>query len=132
MWKANGVIENINRVEKEHNKLKEIGYLNIDIDVFLRCIDDIRKSFNEVVDYLIKDWENGCENKYEALLTLRYKSKYFKGIDTLFLVELRFGEEVFIKIDEESKECEFKRKFNWYRENEIEFDKIINVFKCSS
>lgn len=131
MLEANGVVKNINRIEKEHNKLKEVGHLNIDIDEFLRSIDEIRKSFNEVIDYLIKDWEDSCENKYEALLMLRYKSKYFKGLDTLFLVELRFGEEVFIKIDGESKEDEFNRKFNWYRENEIEFEKVVNVFKTS-
>lgn len=132
MAEVSSVIENINKIKKEHGRFKGVESLNIDVDEFLRGIDDIRKSFNEIIDYLIKDWEDSCGNKYEALLMLRYKSKHFKGIDTLFLVELRFGEEVFIKIDEESKECEFKRKFNWYRENEIEFDKIINVFKCSS
>ena len=90
-------------------------------EIIDELILDYIKKFNIKVDEMIIGLEYG-DGKYEDILTLRYKTKIFKGIDPEFLIELRYGNHLYNLEDRVDRRRFYENNTDLF----IEVEKIIN------
>lgn len=89
--------------------LKFLQEVEMEEEVILdKWIKEYRQNFNYIVDDLMKNI-TFTSNEYEKLLRLKYEYKYFKGIDTEFLIELKHGNYT-LNLDKREDRLEFLKK----------------------